>query len=195
MTPIQLLQNGLTKSAEQYLDARTNLLFYFKELGKKKAAALLKALQDHVFKTEELMGEEDWSYKYFKGEILKVVASDYRVENYRLDDKIINPGRYNYPLTITIFFMRDPDEILNSKTKITDKEASLLKKLLKLYNHENRVYIDSDEIQKYKSIDSELNDLKHKYHMITYLQWSYTMEDMTEEDFLTRGIRAIKSLC
>ena len=194
MKTIEIVQKSLLNATEQYLNARQTLIYYLRQAGHKKASALLGKLHDKFFWAKELIAEDDWHTKYFKDCLLKVVAVNYNVSDYRLD-RILSEGDYNDAVGITVFFLRDPNEILSSGVNLTEKETQLLKKLQRLYDYKDRELLTSDDVRKYEIIDDELNDLKHRYHMILRLQWSYSLEDITADDYLERGIKAKVGLC
>ena len=198
MTQLEFYQEALTKSAEALLNANAQVQSYAALLAKMKKDAIAEKMIGEVYNIDALMQKNHYKYKDFAGKELKCVV----VKSYVEEDSVLyikKDTHYNGLINIEIIFLADPDTILNSKQKVTDKEKELLKKLSNFYaigkgNKRNQSEYDYGH-QSLTSMADELYYLKHKYRMSFSLTWQYSFEKILSGNFLTSGLKAVQTLC
>lgn len=188
MNPIRIVQKGLEEATAKQIEVSAAISQYFHIIASEKEHYVRKQLLDKEFLCEDLLepgkSTYDWKYEDYEGHIYKTVATDITVDEWEAR----NPygGGKRRPFSLEIAFLRNPDEILNSKMKLTDGEIKILKNLQKSYE---RKYGHAD-YGHLKQAQYDLRKLKHKINLLITIYWSFTFEEITEEDFLEHGLRA-----
>lgn len=188
---MKFYQNALSESAKMLINSEAQIKSHVNQLGKLRAESLGKQIIGKEFPVDALLE----SCKDCQGEYEKVgykaVHVDADFNSWNLLDSIRNNSSI---LTISVVFVRDPDVILKSNIKLTDLEKKLLRKLRRYYavspGRNSRWFTCLDVANP----GDQLPDLRNSIHAVIRLYWKCSLEQLLSEDFLTRGIKAEKSL-
>lgn len=84
---------------------------------------------------------------------------------------------------------------LRSAEKLLGAEAETRKMLERLEWEKAEAVAKKIVGKSIYDIHRELRELKNNLHLVYDLQWSYSLQDITGSDFLSRGLRAVANLC
>ena len=195
MEHIAFLQDSLMRAAERLLSSGAEFSRYLELIGRKKAGALTKKIVGKKFMAGEILSEGDWEYKYCKENMFKAICVKCVRCPYNSPVDICSYGSMS-ALTVTVHFFADPNVLLASRIKFTDKEIKCLKTIAKAYEVDNGEEVYSVYMADAVEAAKELRDLKHGLYMHVSLNWNFTLEKVTAPNFLERGLRANKvELC
>lgn len=190
----QFYQESFRKAVEQYMTAHANCRYMAEKLMELKRQTISKKLFGKEFSLDELYSDSNWRYSYYdsmvKYKAVKI-TTDNRME-FNSDICSICRNSYDYTANLRVFFLRNPQPLLDSKAKPTGVEKALLKKLLREYNYNDEKYVHTNILD---DTHRELQDLKHKYNMLVSLEWSWHFEDMLADDFFLKGLIANRKIC
>ena len=182
MDRMDLYRNGLLHAAERLIQAEAECRHFADDMMKEKQAKVVKKCLGKIFKCDDIFGEGQWHADKFKGREIRCVGVDYRLHDnmyYTLVDQ-----HYEWQpkmASITLHFLCDPDEYLNSRKKLTDKEKVILRDLKGCYDcrGNSRLY------PKAERLGNDLLELKNFIHMYNNLKWSFSLDNLLADDFLT----------
>lgn len=190
MRQLEFFQKALANSVEILLNTHAQVLSHLQWLAGSKSLAIEKATKDLEFNSDDLCDYDEWSQSNMARDTMMRVVG---VKSYLNDFDLVGSlrsrsrGMFSKAMTLTVYFMRDPDEILKSKAKLTDDEKIYLKMMKHLYD--NRERNDASDFQNMVETNRWLRDLKHKYNILLTLEWGFSFDDMISDDFMNNGIR------
>lgn len=188
MNPIRIAQQGLEEAMQKSIEAAGAMVRFTQIIAKAKEAYVKEKLMGEEFLCDDLLepGKDtyEWKYEDFKDHVFKVVAVKTEVDSWEAR-KSYDGGACKL-FTLNIAFLRDPDEILNSKMKLTTCEIKLLKELNNYYGR-NWGYRDYDDLVE---IQRNLRELKHNFNLLITSYWSFPFDTITQDGFVEYGLRA-----
>lgn len=186
MTTLQIYQKSIIELLQQLLSSHGALKQILDSIAKLKEEAVKNLVIGKIFQVEDLLERNNYRYDTYKGYKYKAVC----VHCYSNDIIIYDSLQDKRLITLEIHFLRDPEQILENKKQLTDKERTLLKQLQKFYDVD-RCRCSKEQIL---SADRELCGLKHGYSLLFNLCWSFSLESITKDNFLEAGLKAVKSI-
>lgn len=178
----------LANAAERLLNAEAEVLSVLRWMADKKREAITEKVAKSTFKAKDLTSS-NWRVEYLNPEAeMKIVAVESKITDYFLTDFIrdVDTRRYSNLVTLSIYFMQDPDDYLKSKKKLTDAEKKILRELKEYYDVK---YINRNDGNKMDKLNSELIALKHGISIVTYAEWEYSLDKLLSDNFLFSGLR------
>ena len=192
MEYIKFIQDSLLRDAEAYKNAVAATTQDIALLMRKKVNYIAEKVVGIVYPAEHLLDEDDYNYRRFKGKRLKAVS----VDSLAYDFWAENAYKGGTLAQVAVTFMQDPDAILADKSlRLTDKEREYVAKFREAFSIKDGCNQTREDIEKSCGDDTtyKLAQLKNKIVMQTTLYWDFTLESMTSEGFLTRGLKAAKT--
>lgn len=188
MKQIELFQNALANSVETLINAEAQVRSHLKWLVEQKRIAIQRRSLGKVFNSDDICVQRQLP-KIGHNVKMKVVAIGSEIKRDLYADRFKCCGKYDYfyeLFDINIFFMRNPAPILDSKSRLTDREKSILKSMLKYYE----LSYPEPDTEMLRQLSEELRMLKHGYNMVVRYQWGYNFNDILNEDILKEGLQA-----
>lgn len=185
MKQIELFQNALASSVETLINAEAQVRSHLKWLVEQKRIAIQRRSLGKVFNSDDICVQRQQIGHNVR---MKVVAIGSEIKRDLYVDRFKCCGKYDYLselFYINIFFMRNPAPLLDSKSRLTDREKSILKSMLKYYEFDYQEP-DTEEL---RQLSNELRMLKHGYDMVVRHQWGYNFNDILNEDILKEGLQ------
>ena len=185
MKESEIYQQHLAESVAQVINWQGGVTEYLTRLAEMKAKRIWQSNVGKVFKSEEL--KED----------VMVVAVGFKIHD---DIWKSNSSWKEYAIIVKIAFVKDVNPILqNKRKKITDKERKYLKRLQEMremvidqtytkYHNYSRYYSTSKLYDEVKGIQDDIEYLKNNIKAVDTAEWSWSLEDILAQDFLTKGI-------
>lgn len=192
MEYIKFIQDSLLRDAEAYKNAVAATVQDITLLMRKKVNYIAEKVVGKVYPAENLLDEDDYNYHRFKGKRLKAVS----VDSLDYDFWAENAYKGGTLAQVSVTFMQNPDVILADKSlRLTDKEREYVAKYREAYSIKDGHNQTRKDIEESCGDDTtyKLAQLKNKIIMQTTLYWDFTLETMTSEGFLTRGLKAAKT--
>lgn len=190
-TNIKINQEMLSHAVESVVNAEAAVKTHLNWIGERKRMAVIEKIKDQTYRAYNLISDAYCDRGVDPAAMMKPVCVEMRVNSFDLIESIKNIGStYRASLlSLYITFMQDPEVHLGSKKKLTDAEKKLLKDLGKYYTNSDLVYKRDDKVT---IINSNLKDLKHNINIATGLQWSFSLGDILDPDFLRHGLKTDK---
>ena len=191
MKQIEFFQKALANSVEILLNTEAQVTSHLRWLAETKRLAIERATKDKEFNSDDICDYDEWSQANMaRDKMMRVVGVGSALNDYNLVELLKARGRglFGKTMTLYVFFMRNPDEILQSKAKLTPDEKTYLKKMKYYYDH--RDHNGHQERSEMSETNQSLRELKHKYNILLKLEWQYNFNDVISDNFLTKGIRA-----
>ena len=188
MTQLEFFQNALANSVEILLNTEAHVISHLKWLIEQKRDAIEKMAKGNVFNSDDICRFDSWEQTGIPHNVeLKVVAVDSEFRDYDIIEKLKSSDRnwFRNLFQIKVVFLRNPEDVLKSKAKLTDTEKSILKQMVDYYNLKE--YQPKGE--KLLRLNRDLKDLKHKYNMAFKYEWSYGFNEALDKDILKYGLR------
>ena len=186
MNKIQFLQESLQHSTERLIGADAECRNLVIMLAKEKEKYVKEKINGNIFPASAILETTDISWPGKSDVRYKVIGVDGKL---LWSYKTPIQGSYdeNNIIGLTITFMRDPQEILESKIKLTEKERFILKSLKTSYE---RSYMYSEDKEKINA----LGNLKHEIRLAVELSWTYNFDDIMDEIFIKKGLIAVTKI-
>lgn len=192
MEYIKFIQDSLLRDAEAYKNAVAATTQDITLLMRKKVNHIAEKVVGKVYPAELLLDEGDYNYSRFKGKRLKAVS----VDSLAYDFWAENAYKGSTLAQIAVTFMQDPNVIFADKSlRLTDREKEYVAKFREAYSIKDGRNQTREDIERSCGDDAtyKLAQLKNKIVMQTTLYWDFTLETMTSEGFLTRGLKASRT--
>lgn len=192
MEYIKFIQDSLLRNAEAYKNAVAATTQDITLLMRKKVNHIAEKVVGKIYPAELLLDEGDYNYSRFKGKRLKAVSVDKVCYDFWTE----NAYKGNTLAQVSVTFMQDPNVILADKSlRLTDREREYVAKYREAYSIKDGCNQTREDIEKSTGDDTtyKLAHLKNKIVMQTTLYWDFTLETMTSEGFLTRGLKASRT--
>lgn len=183
----EFIQNTLSNSVERLINAEAEVVSNLRWIIEQKEKVVTKKVQDKTYLASMLLVSNDWKAEGIDRDAeMKVVAIYSGVDKYNLVDSLKSTkDSYSSVTRISIVFMQNPNDILSSKKKLTESERKILKALKDYYN-KKYYYPDNDKIMQ---LNRDLHALKHQFSVAYEATWSFALESILEDDFITRGLK------
>lgn len=191
MTQLGFFQKALANSVEILLNTEAHVISHLRWLAESKRRAIAAVAIGKDFNSDDLCDYDMWEHSYLKSNtMMRVVGVVCDINSYYLVDalKSTQRGIFNSAMTLKVNFMRNPDEILQSKAELTADEKRYLKKMKHFYK--NSEYNDYHEFFEMQNTNRDLRNLKHHYNILLTQEWQYNFDDVLDDDFLSNGIRS-----
>ena len=187
MTTLELYRQELEQSIKELFNTKAQVTAYINTLRDAKQRKIISKIVGKTYSLDDLYAKDSYYYKYYENTEYKAVLVDSLPKSYNFVSRILDgDGVFD----LTVLFIRNPYTILNSKLKLTEKERKLLCKLKEYWDipdGESRSYLTYKEID---NLDTDLKCLKHKLHILIQLTWSYDLNDLLQDNFTQRGLKA-----
>lgn len=193
----QFYQQAFLRSAEKLIGIEAETRAMLEKIASEKEGAIAKKLIGKEFDYGTLKDQDAWDHKKYKGYTYKAIKVKAKVSSYIIENIVQHSTSYKPDLiNMTVYFMRNPIEVLESKKTLTSKEIALLKELVWWWKQsENCNNPDSYNHMDLYDIHRELCNLKHGLYMVVYLYWGFDFMRITADGFIEGGLRAVKPLC
>lgn len=193
----QFYQQAFLKSAEKLIGIEAETRAILEKIASEKEGAIAKKLIGKEFDYGTLEDENAWGCNNYKGFTYKAIKVKAKVSSDIIGNIVQYSTLYKPDLiNMTVYFMRNPIEVLESKKTMTNKEIALLKELVWWWKQsKNGNNPDGYNHRDLYDIHRELCDLKHRFYMVVYLCWEFDFKRITADDFMERGLRGVKPLC
>lgn len=191
MDKFKLYQEAIAHSVELLNNADAQLRNYVKKVADMRANNVAERVIGRNYTLSDLMAKSDWNFKYYEDVPYKAILVEPKIEYCFLEGALDYNFRAYSLVSLCIYFLRDPETILKSKIKLTDKERKLLNELIPHYKVKQGSR--RDNAGSMRDIDktcNQLETLKHGLHMCISLEWKSTLDDILRDNYLTRGIKA-----
>lgn len=189
MTQLGFFQKALANSVEILLNTEAHVISHLRWLAESKRMAIAAAAIGKDFNSDDICDYDKLAHSYLKrNTMMRVVGVMCDINCYELNGwfKSRERGMF-HAMTLKVNFMRNPDEILQSKAELTADEKRYLKKMKHFY--ENSEYNDY-YFYEMQSTNINLCNLKHHYNILLTQEWQYNFDDVLDDDFLSNGIRS-----
>lgn len=184
MTQIELTQRALSNSIEALLNAEAQVQAHLEWIAEAKRLAIIKKVEGKQFRAGDIIVDKGWRTNTIdKNAIMKVISVTSSVQDYNLVSAI-RDHTYGNLIYLSIYFLQNPQEILDSKMKLTEAERKILKEMLPLYKNFKKTNGEKAEY-----LNRGLMDLKHKLNISYQACWSFHLDAILVEDFIERGVR------
>ena len=182
---MDLYREGLVHAAERLIQAEAECRRFAEIMMREKQEKVVNKCLGKVFKCDDIFIKEQWRTENFKGRETKCIGVSFSVYHNMYDT--LTDQHYEWQpkmANMTLHFLCDPDEYLNSKKKLTEKERSLLKEMRGCYECRNNNRL-SDKAEK---LSNELDGLKNSIYMYNDLTWSFSLDRLLADDFLSSSL-------
>lgn len=192
METIEFYQKALADSAQKMMDANAQVYEYMRRLMYLRENYIAKKIIGREYPALDLIDSlKHWECTY-ENVPFKCIGMDYTCYNSSMYSAMCDNSSM---IELEIRFMRDPDVLLKSRLKLTEREKQLLKKMKDDFWHtyEGRLPLTKnyDELSR---LHNELCGLKHRIGMVIECSWYYDFSKLMDKDFLINGLRAQKSI-
>ena len=179
------------RSAEKLIGADAECTAMATHLAKLKEDYIVKNLIGKTFSKDTLMTDKEHYYKYHADGRYKAIHVKSSVTA-SMCMAVQNRKFYTDIINISIYFLLDPQTILDGKMRLTDKEKVILKKMCRYYNTREgeNGRISYNNCESIDTLQDELLQLKHRICIMREFRWSYDMPSIMDEKFVSNGLRA-----
>ena len=188
MTQLEFFQNALANSAEVLLNYEAHVISHLKWIVEQKRDAIEKMSKGNVFNSDDICDFKDWEQEGIPHNTeFKVVAVDSEINTYSIVSMLKSTDRnlFKNLFQINVVFLRNPEDVLKSKAKLTNDEKIILKQMVGYYTLKEYRKDGENLIR----LNRGLRYLKHKYNMAFRYEWSYGFNEAIDKNLLTRGLR------
>lgn len=192
METIEFYQKAFADSVQKMMDANAQVYEYLRRLMYMKENYVAKKIIGREYSALALIDSlKHWRCTY-EDVPFKCIGMDSVVYNSSLYSAMCDNSSI---IEFEVRFMRDPDTILKSRMKLTEREKQILKKMKDDFWHTNESRLPlTKDYGELSRLHNELCGLKHRIGMVIECSWYYSFNELMDENFLTDGLKAQKSL-